>query len=808
MSIVKYLQTILSLFIVAMLLSGCGGGGGGDNGSTPAAVLYTIDEIASPQDGGNVTGAGTYADGDSVTLTAAPNAGFSFVNWTEDGNSVSSSASYTFTATAARTLTANFLLNSYTVSATAGANGTITPASQTVNYGSTTSFTVTPAPGYIASVSGCGGTLVGSTYTTGAITGDCTVTASFAQLFTVTATAGVNGSISPSSRTVASGSTTTFTVTPVVGYGASVSGCGGTLTGNTYTTGPITANCTVSATFVPAYSIGGSVSGLVGSGFVLQNNGSDDLSISADGPFTFASLASTYNVTVKTQPTGQLCTVIGGSGTATANVVNISVACVNYYTVSGTATGVLGTGLVLQLNGANDITVNASEGFTFNGLLDGSSYTATIKTQPSYPDQICTLQNGSGTINGANITNLVAKCQWTKQMGGTLGITHGNSVATDSQGYVYVTGVTNVGIDGQSMTGVGAYFLSKFSSAGAKSYTKVVSAADLYSNQSAKSRNVATDANDNVYVVGTTSPRFNSSALYYGFFLTKFNSSGTEVYSKYDDGYVIGTGRLTDAFGVATDSNGNVFVAGDTNVGLDGNTLTGTTDFFVTKYDASGNKVFTKQLGASGVATHANGIATDANGNFYVVGKTSGGLDGNTLIGTTDLFVTMYDATGTKIYTKQFGKAGTSSTGVSIAADLWGNVYFVGTENSVNSLTKLNALGSVVYTKQLQAAAYSVTIDTSGNVFISGATSTALDGNVKMGNIDFYYQKFDAAGTKIFTRELGGASNSNTYAYAITTDPSGNALLAGYTTGGLDGNTLTGREDVFVAKYDPSGVKQ
>ncbi len=70
-------------------------------------------------------------------------------------------------------------LNTYTVSGTAGAGGTISPASRTVSYGNTTTFTITPNAGYSALASGCGGSLSGTTYTTGTITANCTVTATF-----------------------------------------------------------------------------------------------------------------------------------------------------------------------------------------------------------------------------------------------------------------------------------------------------------------------------------------------------------------------------------------------------------------------------------------------------------------------------------------------------------------------------------------------------------------------------------------------------------------------------------------------------
>ena len=141
------------------------------------------------------------------------------------------------------------------VTPTAGSGGSIAPNTpQTVNDGNTTSFTVTPdAQHQIADVSGCGGQLSGTTYTTGAISADCTVSATFDLIVThtVTPSAGSGGSIAPDApQTVNDGDTKTFTITPDAHYQITdVSGCGGQLSGNTYTTGPVTADCTVSATF-------------------------------------------------------------------------------------------------------------------------------------------------------------------------------------------------------------------------------------------------------------------------------------------------------------------------------------------------------------------------------------------------------------------------------------------------------------------------------------------------------------------------------------------------------------------------------
>ena len=80
----------------------------------------------------------------------------------------------------------------------------------------------------------------------------------------------------------------------------------------------------------PTYTVGGDVTGLTGT-VLLRNNGGDDLSVSADGSFTFATAltdGATYEVTVGTQPTGQTCSVTNGTGTiAGADVTDVAVSC-------------------------------------------------------------------------------------------------------------------------------------------------------------------------------------------------------------------------------------------------------------------------------------------------------------------------------------------------------------------------------------------------------------------------------------------------------------------------------------------------
>lgn len=126
------------------------------------------------------------------------------------------------------------------------------------------------------------------------------------------------------------------TLTAVPGAGQRLSGWGGDCTGATPTcTVTLDRARSVTASFAPdpsaTYTIGGSVSGLTGTGLVLRNNGGGDLPVAANGPFTFATPVAqggSYAVTVHTQPTGQTCTVAGGSGTVNAaNVGSVQVAC-------------------------------------------------------------------------------------------------------------------------------------------------------------------------------------------------------------------------------------------------------------------------------------------------------------------------------------------------------------------------------------------------------------------------------------------------------------------------------------------------
>jgi len=184
---------------------------------------------------------------------------------------------------------------------------------------------------------------------------------------------------------------------------------------------------TIQVACITIYTIGGTVSGLSGAGLVLQYNGGNNLSVSTNGSFTFSQAIAnggSYNVTVLTQPSNptQICTVTNGSGTPAANVTSVQVACITYYTIGGTVSGLSGTGLVLQNNGGNNLSVSTNGSFTFIAAIpNGSSYNVTVLTQPtSSPAQNCTVTNGSGTPS-ADVTSVQVTCtNITYTIGGTV----------------------------------------------------------------------------------------------------------------------------------------------------------------------------------------------------------------------------------------------------------------------------------------------------------------------------------------------------------------------------------------------------
>ena len=156
------------------------------------------------------------------------------------------------------------------------------------------------------------------------------------------------------------------------------------------------------------YSISANVVGLLSGSIVLQNNGSDDLSVATNGVHAFSSEivdGGNYDITLLSNSSGQTCLVANASGLINGADILIDVTCFGFgtYSVSSNVTGLLGGSLVLQNNGGDDLTITVDGSHTFSSpITDGGSYNVTVLSGPA--GQICSVSNGDGVINGSNVS--------------------------------------------------------------------------------------------------------------------------------------------------------------------------------------------------------------------------------------------------------------------------------------------------------------------------------------------------------------------------------------------------------------------
>ncbi|STX29826.1 transmembrane protein [Legionella beliardensis] len=162
------------------------------------------------------------------------------------------------------------------------------------------------------------------------------------------------------------------------------------------------------------YTVGGSVSGLASSeSLVLQNNGSDTLTVNSNSSFTFiepVAQGAIYDVTILQQPKTQRCTLANKRGRIkTSNITNVQVTCATKaYTVGGKVLSLDGT-VVLQNNGMDDLSIHNNGPFTFpTPITKDATYHVTVRHHPE--TQNCKVTNPSGTIGEANVRNVGITC--------------------------------------------------------------------------------------------------------------------------------------------------------------------------------------------------------------------------------------------------------------------------------------------------------------------------------------------------------------------------------------------------------------
>ena len=270
----------------------------------------------------------------------------------------------------------------------------------------TTTTTTTVSAGFEANLTAAYATAASGSYTVGGtasgLTGSVVLQDNVGSNLTVSA----NGEFTFSTNLPNNAAYDVTVLTQPSGQTCTVSNGAGLVSG-----GNITNVVVVCSSNSNTYSVGGTVSGLVGS-LVLQDNNGGNLTVSANGTFTFTTnvaSGSPYRVTVLTQPASQGCSVTNGTGTiGTADVSNVNVTCsTNSYSVGGTVSGLSGN-VVLQDSGSNNLTVSTNGIFNFSSTVAyGNAYSVTVLTQPS--GQTCTVTGGSGTVT-ANVSTVAVVC--------------------------------------------------------------------------------------------------------------------------------------------------------------------------------------------------------------------------------------------------------------------------------------------------------------------------------------------------------------------------------------------------------------
>ncbi len=297
---------------------------------------------------------------------------------------------------------------------------------------------------------------------------------------------------------------------------------------------------------------------------------------------------------------------------------------------------------------------------------------------------------------------------------------------------------------------------------------------------------IVLDAEGNIFVVGSTEGALNDTDQNQGnsgdAFLVKYSSMGAQLWTQ-----LVATQDRDYATGVAVDGIGTVFMTGAL-----GSSATALPRAFIASYSTLGEQLWVRELGAlDGGTTIAAGLAVNpADGTSSVVGWTQDDLGDGTPEGI-DAFAARYSSAGDLLWVRQFGTDQVDEANA-VALDAAGNLLIAGrTYGDLDGprsgetdcfLVKYLSDGQLEWVRtfggESQDIALGIALDTFGNIFISGATAGALDGN-NLGGYDAYVAKFSAAAELSWFQQFGGPGDD--YAYGIATDQSGDAFVAGAT---------------------------
>jgi len=396
----------------------------------------------------------------------------------------------------------------------------------------------------------------------------------------------------------------------------------------------------------------------------------------------------------------------------------------------------------------------------------------------------------------------------TKLIGVTESYTVGNGIAIDNLSNCCIVGSTTGNLEGQKLNGKQDAFVIKYDKNGNKRWTKLFGIAK----KNTTGNSIAINSIGNCYITGDTTGNLEGQIKKgkTDAFIAKYDANGNKQWMK-----LLGVAESdTKGLDIVVDGVGNCYIVGYTTGNLDGQIKAGNWDVFIAKYDANGNKQWTKLLGAFESATYGSDIAIDAAGNCCIIGSANGNLDGQIKIGSYDAFIAKYDANGNKKWVKLLGSKYSFTYGEGIALDSAGNYYITGAiEGNLDGeeltgfrdafIVKYDANGNKQWTKLLGVAENTtygsdVIINSTGSCYITGWTTGNLEGQKLTGYIDGFIAKYDENGNKQGMEKLFGAPESSTYGSDIAINSSGDFCITGWTNGNLDGQKLNGIRDAFI----------
>lgn len=376
---------------------------------------------------------------------------------------------------------------------------------------------------------------------------------------------------------------------------------------------------------------------------------------------------------------------------------------------------------------------------------------------------------------------------------GTAGVDMAYGVASDNKGNTYVTGTTTGNLSGDGNIGGYDVFLAKYDISGNQLWLKQFG---TYYND--RGEGIAVDESGSSYVTGSISGDDTNSS--YDIFLAKYDASGNQLWIKQ-----FGTDVLDTGSGVALDANGNSYVTGTTSGDIAGTGSLGGSDILLAKYDASGNQLWITQTGSADYDS-GNGIVVDANGKIYVTGDTFGDIAGTGNAGSLDVLLAKYDASGNRLWIKQVGTS-SYEEGHDISVDTNGNSYVTGrTFGEFDSagyvgdydvfILKFDDSGNQIWAKQFGTEygdiGYGISTDATGNVYTIGEISGGV-----------FITMHNTGGDQLWIKRFG-SSSSDDIGKSVDIDKNGTIHASGYTyNGDLAGTGNAGYQDAFIARVNP-----